>query len=214
MTAAPRRPARRRAKSGPKRAAVARPKRARATRAPGRPALRVVPRRAARAPKSFPQTKGASSKQSVMFELMRARAALGGAIQGLTGGSAAKPIAPGKWSVRQIVLHVGHWDREALRAIESALLDRRPEWLGWGAARDAVANREALAALERHDWESAQRLLHSIRAEFLGVVESVPDQPAEVWSREHAFGEMLRSSAEHDRHHADIIKRWRTGRER
>jgi uncharacterized damage-inducible protein DinB len=174
----------------------------------------VLPRRAARAPTSFPQAEGASGKQRVLFELMRARAALGGAIQGLTGGSAEEPVARGKWSVRQVVLHVGHWDREALHAIETALLGRAPEWLGWGEAKDAVANRASLAALAHHDWDSAQRLLHAIRAEFLDAVESVPDEPAEVWSREHAFGKMLWSSAQHDRHHAEVIKRWRTGRER
>lgn len=231
MTAAPRRPARRRATSGRKRAAIAKPKRARAAgrkRAPAakpkrtraasrkrgsrRPALRVVPRRGPKPSRSFPQRDGASDKQSVLFELMRARAALGAAIQGLTGGSAAEPIAPGKWNVRQIVLHVGHWDREAVRAIEGALRDRRPEWLGWGAANDAVANRAALASLEHHDWDGAVRLLHAIRAEFLEAIESIPDEPAEVWSRAHAFGEMLWSAAEHDRHHAEAIKRWRTGR--
>jgi len=233
MTAAPRRPARRRANSGPGRAAVAkpkrtrvarpkrtrvaRPKRARAARpksTPRRSALRVVPRQKAKPARSFPQREGASSKQSVMFELMRSRAALGAAIQGLTGGSAAEPIARGKWNVRQIVLHLGHWDREALRAIESALLGRAPEWLGWGAANDARANQAALAALEHHDWDGALRLLHAIRAEFLEAVESVPEEPAEVWSREHAFGRMLWSSAEHDRHHAERIKRWRTEREK
>jgi hypothetical protein len=172
----------------------------------------VVRRPAPRAPKSFPQTEGASGKQSIMFELMRARAVLGAAIQGLTGGSAGQPVARGKWSVRQVVLHVGHWDREALRAIETALRGTVPEWLGWGEAKDALANRASLAALEHHDWDSAQRLLHSIRAELLEAVESVPDQPAEVWSREHAFGKMMWSSAQHDRHHAEVIKRWRTGR--
>jgi len=223
MTAAPRRPARRRATSGRQRAAIAKPKRTRAAspkraraagrkRASRRPALRVVPRRRAKPSRSFPQREGASSKQGVLFELMRARAALGAAIQGLAGGSAAEPIAPGKWSVRQIVLHLGHWDREAVRAIEGALRDRRPEWLGWGAANDAVANRAALAALEHHDWDGALRLLHAIRAELLEAIESVPDEPAEVWSRAHAFGEMLWSAAEHDRHHAEAIKRWRTGR--
>jgi len=177
-----------------------------------RPGLRVVPKRALRA-RAFPQRAGASSKQSVMFELMRARAALGAAIQGLSGGSATQSIAPGKWSVREIVLHVGHWDRETLRAIEAALRGRAPEWLGWGEANDARANRESLAALAHHDWDAALRLLHSIRAEFLEAVESVPEEPAEVWSRDHAFGRILWSSAEHDRHHAEAIKRWRSGRE-
>jgi hypothetical protein len=75
-----------------------------------------------------------------------------------------------------------------------------------------VANRASLASLEHHDWDGAVRLLHAIRAEFLEAIESIPDEPAEVWSRAHAFGEMLWSAAEHDRHHAEAIKRWRTGR--
>lgn len=199
--------------AGAARTGTVRRKRATGTkRASRRPALRVVPRPKLPRATSFPQRAGASGKQSLLFELMRSRAALGAAIQGLSGGSAGEAIARGKWSARQIVLHLGHWDRETLRAVEAALRGHVPEWMAWGEEEDAVANRDSLAALEHHDWDGALRLLHASRAELLEAVESVPEEPAEVWSREHAFGKILWSSVHHDRHHAEAIKRWRAGR--
>lgn len=190
------------------------PRRATKRAAPQRKsALRVVRRAAPKAaPKAtaFPQRAGASSKQRALFELMRARAALVAAIQGLSGGSAGEPIAPGKWSVRETVLHVGHWEREVVRALEAALRGRAPEWMAWDAAQDAHASREAIVSLGHHDWDGAVRLLQTIRSELLESIESVPDEPAAVWAREHPFGNLVQHSIWHDRHHAEIIKRWRT----
>jgi hypothetical protein len=200
-------------KRGPKRVAKRTPRRKSARTSARKSALRVVRRPVARPTKAataFPQRAGASSKQSVLFELMRARAALAAAVQGLSGGSAGEPVAPGKWSVREVVLHLTHWDRETLRALESALTGRSPEWMAWGEVEDAHANRAAVASLAHYDWDGALRLLHANRAELLTAIESVPEEPADVWAREHAFGQLLYSSTQHDRHHADIIKRWRT----
>ncbi len=179
------------------------------TRRKGTPRLRVLPRRPVRPP-AFPQTADASSKQSVMFELMRARAALGAAIQGLTGGPAEEPLAEGKWSARQTILHIGQRERAALRALEGALHGVAPLWLAFTDEEKARTNRESLAALDQHDWESALRLLHTGRADLLEAVESAPDEPADVWSREHAFGRILREIIDHDRHHAEAIKQWRS----
>jgi hypothetical protein len=44
---------------------------------------------------------------------------------------------------------------------------------------------------------------------LMEAVEGVPEQPAEIWSPEHPFGWMLNGLPPHDRHHAEIIKRWR-----
>jgi hypothetical protein len=43
------------------------------------------------------------------------------------------------------------------------------------------------------------------------AVESIPEQPETVWAEDHPLGWMFQRLPGHDLHHADIIKRWRTG---
>ena len=57
------------------------------------------------------QQSGASEKERVLFELERARVAVTAAIQGLGAAAADRPVAPGKWTVREIVLHLVVRDR-------------------------------------------------------------------------------------------------------
>jgi hypothetical protein len=70
-------------------------------------------------------------------------------------------------------------------------------------------NVAGLQALEHHDWESAKRLLQASHEDLWDAFDSIPDEPADVWSPEHAVGELVREVTVHDRHHADAIKRWR-----
>jgi hypothetical protein len=175
------------------------------------PRLSIVPRPvpAPLPERSFPQAEGASPRQGVLFELMRARAAFGAAVQGLSGGVADRPMETGKWSARQTVLHVAFWERETIRSIESALIGVAPAWLKNSPADDDRVNREALATLDQHDWDAALRMLHSGRAELLAAIEGVPAEPAEIWTPGHPFGRILQVLIRHDRHHAEVIKRWR-----
>jgi hypothetical protein len=178
--------------------AVAQPKRASRRRAASPPAP------------AFPQRAGASPKQLALFELIRARTALLGAIQGLTAGSANQPIAPGKWSVRETVLHLVTRDQARLREGEAALRGQTPSWKDVHDPEMGAINAELMAPLAALDWEDAVRLLHRTRELLMEELESVPEEPAEVWSADHPFGWMLQGLPPHDRHHADIIKRWRT----
>mgnify|MGYP003694153951 CR=1 FL=1 len=107
--AAARRPKRAVRKSATPRLTVVTGKRTRRSNAPGR---------AASPAPSFPQRQGASPKQLVMFEIVRARAAVLGAIQGLTAGSANQPMDGGKWSVRETVLHLVTRDQARMREAE------------------------------------------------------------------------------------------------
>ena len=178
-----------------------------------RPALGLVPRRKpARKPvrkPAFPQRARASGKQLVLFELMRARAALHGAIQGLTAAAAERPLAAGKWNARETVLHLVARDQARLREFERTLRGTRASWTGRDEAAWVTANARDLEPLRRHGWDQAVRLLHATRGELMDAVEAVPEEPAEVWSAEHPFGWMLGVLPPHDRHHADAIKRWR-----
>jgi DinB family protein len=162
-------------------------------------------------PPAFPQRAEASRKQLFLFELMRARATLLSAIQGVASGM-SDPIAPGKWSPREIVLHVVARDQARLREVESTLRGTPHSWKGAQESDWARINEEHLALLRHHDWDEAVRLLNRTRQQLVEELESVPDEPSERWSPEHAFGAMLAGLPPHDRHHADQIKRWRASR--
>ena len=206
-------------RTGPlRRPKAARAKRASSTsrlrKARGKPGPRAV-RRPARKPApapAFPQRTSASGKQLVLFELLRARAAVLAAIQGLPSGAAEQPLPPGKWNAREVVLHLVARDRVRLREMEAALRGVRVSWAGVDDEEMNRINETDLASLRHLDWEAARRLLHTTRHQLMEAVESVPEEPAEVWSQDHPFGWMLHVLPPHDRHHAEALKRWRAER--
>jgi uncharacterized damage-inducible protein DinB len=169
--------------------------------------LRVLPRPT---PPAFPQAQGGSNKQRVLFELVRARTQLMAALQGLSAGAGEQPLGPGKWSVREMVLHLVTRDRARLREMEAALLGRRGSWIGQGEAANAEMNERDLAPLRHHDWDQTLRLLQTTRQQLMEAIEAVSDEPAQVWETSHPFGEMLLKLPPHDRHHAEVLKRWRS----
>ena len=171
-----------------------------------RSGLKLMPRPI---PPAFPQSADGSAKQRVMFELLRARTQLMAALQGLSAGSGEQPLAPGKWTVREVVLHLVARDRARLREMEAALLGRRGSWIGQDQAANAAMNERDLGALRHHDWDRALRLLQRTRRELIEAIEAIPDQPAGVWLDTHPLGEMLLKLPTHDRHHAEALKHWR-----
>ncbi len=180
---------------------------------------RPAPKRPSRAQPATPpppafatQTGASSAKQRILFELVRARAAVLGAIKGLTAAAAEEPLAPGKWSVRETVLHLVARDRARLREMESALLGRRVSWAGIQDPEMAAMNAADLEPLRHFDWEQALASLHTTRQDLEEALEAIPDEPGDIWSPAHPFGEMLHWLPEHDRHHAEVIKRWRIER--
>jgi hypothetical protein len=160
---------------------------------------------------SFPQRAGASRKQLILFELLRARAALHSAIQGL-GPGADEPMGDGKWSVRETVLHLATRDQARLREMEAALRGSDPSWRGINDSDMALVNEETLAPLRGLEWEDALRTMHRTRELLIEAVESVPEEPADVWAPEHPFAWMIERLPIHDRHHAETIKNWRMQR--
>jgi hypothetical protein len=183
-----------------------------------RPRLAVVarpaPKRAPKKPRRAAVTEfagakaGATPKDLALFGLERARVAVHAAIQGLTPGAAERPIAEGKWSPRQMVLHLAFWDREIMiKYLEAAAA--RNQRADIRRSRLEAMNRAGLATLEQHDWETARRLLQTTHEDLWDALDSIPAEPEDVWSPEHAVGELVREVTNHDRHHADVIKRWR-----
>lgn len=206
-------------KKSSRRRPTTRAKRKRSTGAAAKPRLRVVrPRRPAPRPRpappaeSFPQRHGASAKQLVLFEMIRARAAVLAAIHGLTPAAANAPMGEGRWSARETVLHLVTRDQARLQEFETTLRGQTASWQGLEDPEMRPINEDLMAPLRPLDWEEAVRQLHRSRSLLMEAVETVPDEPEEVWSQAHAFGWMLHALSPHDRHHAEVIKRWRTKR--
>lgn len=173
--------------------------------------LALVPKAAKRPPMTpaFPQTEGASSKQLVMFRLLKARAQVLAAIQGLVPGAAERPLGDGKWNVREIVLHLCSRDRARLREFEAALRGVPVSWQDLDDEEMARVNAGEVGSISHLGWDEALRLLHSTRQSLIEAIEGVPDEPLEVWAPGHPFGWMLHALPTHDQHHAAMIKQWR-----
>jgi hypothetical protein len=202
------RPARRK-RPAPGRAGAARADRDR--RGPLQVVARSKPRASRPAPPpAFPQTVGASAKHQLLFRMVKARALVLAAIQGMSAAAAERPLGEGKWSTRVTILHLVTRDRARLREMEAALRGTRPSWDGSDDARQARANEEDLSTLRLLPWEDSVRLLLATRQQLMEAVESIPEEPADVWDDGHPLGWMFQRLPPHDLHHADIIKRRRT----
>ena len=160
---------------------------------------------------AFPQRGGAETRQLVLFEMVRARAALLAAIQGLSPATAHEPI-DGRWSVREVVLHLVTRDQARLNELAGILRGATPSWKGVDDATMARINAEMMEPLLQHDWDEALRLLHRTRQQLMEAIETLPEESEALWAESHGFGWMLRALPPHDRHHAEIIKRWRSTR--
>jgi hypothetical protein len=200
-------------RAAPKRSTT--PKRTQAARRVVAPRPATVHRAPAAAPVTPPafatQRAHATSREELLFELARARAAVKAAIQGLSVAGATRPIAPGKWSPLEIVLHLGERDRVRLEEFHRALHGQPRSWAGISDAAQSAQNEQHLAPLRALPWDSALRRMESLREQLLLRLNDVPALPDDVWQRGHAFADMMWGLPEHDRHHAAQIKKARIG---
>lgn len=147
---------------------------------------------------------GASAKELALFEMVRARVGVQAAIQGMVAASAEVPVGEGKWNSRQMVLHLHYWDREMLPYVEPAWREnRRPPHTHQDILDENDSSQQELG---HHDWDEARRLMQQTRETLLETLQSIPEEPAEMWSIEHALGWLIRVFTSHDRHHAAALK--------
>jgi hypothetical protein len=204
------RPAARAKKAAKKAAAKPSPKLAIVPPAVSKSAAKKAAAKAAKpASRAFPQIDGASLKQMIVFHLLKSRAQVLAALQGLVAGTAEQPLGVGKWNTREIVLHLCCRDRARLREFEAALRGVAPSWQGLDDRAMARVNAAEVEPILHLAWDESLRLLHSTRQSLMEAIEGVPEEPAEVWSPEHPFGWMLDVLPPHDQHHAEIVKQWR-----
>lgn len=157
------------------------------------------------------QRASATVREQLLFELARARASVKAATQGLSAGTAEQPIAPGKWSIKEIVLHLSERDRVRLEEFARTLGGQPRSWAGIHDPEMAAHNEAHLAPLRAHSWDDAVRRLDTMREQLLLRLSHVPAEPDDVWQKSHPFGDMMWNLPDHDRHHARQIKHARIG---
>ncbi len=156
------------------------------------------------------QRAGAATRDLMLFELVRARAAVKAALQGIASGRALHPIAPGKWSLLEIVLHLSERDRVRLEEFDLLHAGVAPSWRGLNVDQIAAVNEAHLAPLRGHSWDEALRRMDSLRDELMERLARVPADE-HVWRKGHAFADTMGHLSQHDRHHAQQIKQARIG---
>lgn len=152
---------------------------------------------------------GLWTRARVISALASARAVLLEAVLGLTPREAEKPMGMGKWNVRETVLHLVARDRARLTEMDAVAQGTAPSWQKHGPAEYARLNAEELAPLKVHSWDQALHLLDTTRRELQERLATVPEEPIERWQPSHPFGWMMEALHQHDRHHAESIRRWR-----
>jgi hypothetical protein len=146
---------------------------------------------------SFPQSAGASSRQLVLFQLVRARARVLAALQGLTSSPTPRAGAPAASDVRELVSGMIAIDRSTRAEVESHVTG--------GADRSAVPDTGVMTP-ESSSWDDLLRRLDTERQALIEAVERIPELPAEVWSSHHPVGERLASLSQSELEQADLIK--------
>jgi len=157
------------------------------------------------------QRANATPREELLFELQRARASVKAAVQGLAMGLAERPVAPGKWTIKEIVLHLAERDRVRLEEFSRTIGGQSRSWLGSSHAEEAEVNEVHLSPLRAHSWDDAVRRLDSMREQLLLRLSEVPAEPDDVWRRGHPFADMMWALPGHDRLHASQIKLARIG---
>ena len=182
-----------------------------ARRAASKRAPRAAKAAAAFTPTAFAtQRSGAVPRDLLLFELVRARAAVKAALQGVASGRALQPIAPGKWNLLEIVLHLSERDRVRLEEFERLLAGVAPSWRGLSIDELAAVNEAHLAPLRAHTWDEALRRMDALRDELMERLARVAADEA-AWRKGHAFADTMGHLSQHDRHHAQQIKLARIG---
>jgi uncharacterized damage-inducible protein DinB len=152
---------------------------------------------------------GGWTRARVISALATARAGLLEAVTGLTPREAEKAMSPGKWNVRETVLHLVARDRARLAEMEATLAGTEASWRAHSPEDYARLNAEELAPLRTHSWDQALALLDSTRRDLQERLAAVPEEPTDPWQPAHPFGWMMEGLHQHDRHHAQLIRRWR-----
>ncbi len=129
------------------------------------------------------------------------------AVAGLTEAETRQPLAPGAWSVHDLLAHRLYWEREEVQALGDHLLGRRAALLDFPLRNLDAVNAAAVRRLQNLATATILRQLRQTRALLDRLVVRVPD--GELNTAENPARMLLGIALEHDREHSAQIRAWR-----
>jgi hypothetical protein len=118
-----------------------------------------------------------------------------------------KPGVTGNWSVRDILIHVTTWEKEALKHLPTILKGGKPERYSVTHGGINAFNRIMTERKKGLTLAEVRRELEDTHRRLIRFIESVPE---EQFRTETPFRHRLRlDTYSHYPNHAEAIRRWR-----
>src|SRR5436190_350548 len=151
-------PARRMTLAASRSATAAKPRAARQRRAKPHPEkARASKPRPATPRATTPRAPRPATRAAAVRALERSCDSLLAAIRAMPAAAAERPIAPGKWTPKQVLLHLAYWDEWMLGVLPAAITrGRNAEPLT--GERVEAANSEAVRAGAHLSWDEVRTL--------------------------------------------------------
>ena len=147
----------------------------------------------------------------IRYWLAEERRLLIDAVTGLSEDQAREPLAPGEWSVHDILAHRMFWEGREVEAIGQHLLGRRVELLDFPAKRLDGTNAAAVDTLRARSTAQILRDLVRLRAMLSDLLRRLAD--TDLNAIDNPARIILGVALEHDREHRRQIEAWRRTRQ-
>jgi hypothetical protein len=146
--------------------------------------------------------KDTRAPQEILAHIITSRVALTSAIYGLSADQLTREGPVGRWSVKDVMAHIGHWEEVCREEIETSLRGER----SGKDYRDVLAlNDEWEAGLQALSLQQSIELFESAHYRLFALLASL--QP-EQWSS-YVRAWMPGSTWHHFEEHAEQIRAWR-----
>jgi uncharacterized damage-inducible protein DinB len=125
------------------------------------------------------------------------------AIDGLSDEEISRPMAEGKWSIKDTLGHLAAWEGEVVKGFRQKANGERPsisdikEYDPWNATE--TAKRKDLSA------DEIRAELMENRENLLSIVQAFPEDDEKVWDPARYTAKMLGMLMQHDAHHCKAI---------
>lgn len=145
-------------------------------------------------------------KQEYLEKLLAARQEVVNAIDGLTEEQVCRPMAEGKWSIKDTIGHLAAWEGEVAQAFEQKARGERPtvgditDYEAWNQVEAKKRNGLSLDEIRTEFAGNRKRLL--------AMIDGLPDD-GDVWSASRSTAKLLDVIIEHDQHHCKSIRDYR-----
>jgi hypothetical protein len=155
------------------------------------------------------------TKKELLERWRKARKDLVDSVRDLGQDEAGIANSIGKWSAKDVIVHIVHWDDEAVKGIEALLNGKRPPYLDedWdkiNAREVARASHKSLGEVLR-DLEKSGNELRDLLYDI--DEDEIFRSRGQKWRMFDITGDWIVSgNIEHDKHHTKKILAWRKTR--